>query len=84
MAGRKRGYFHLLAGPSTPGQLLTRLWRFIRGFPPNLPTLYDNIARNVRIEFSEPQSITINGDISAESVPWLEIAAGPRVRFIRG
>jgi hypothetical protein len=38
----------------------------------------------VRIEFSEPQAFTINGDIPAEMVTVLELTAGPRVRLIRG
>lgn len=83
LSGRKRGYFHVLAGSPTPGQLLSRLPRFRRGFPAGLDTLYDNIARRFRIEFAEPQSFTVDGELFP-SVPVLDIEAGPSVRFVRG
>jgi diacylglycerol kinase family enzyme len=83
LSGRKRGYFHVLAGPPTPGQLLSRLPRFRRGFPAGLDTLYDNIARRFRVEFAEPQSFTVDGELFP-SVRVLEIEAGPAVRFVRG
>ncbi|HXC49369.1 MAG TPA: diacylglycerol kinase family protein [Candidatus Limnocylindrales bacterium] len=83
LSGRKQGYFHVLAGPATPGQLFSRLPRFRRGFPAGLDTLYDNIARSVRIEFDEPQSFTVDGELFP-SVPVLSIEAGPAVRFVRG
>lgn len=83
LSGRKRGYFHVLAGPPTPGQLLSRLPRFRRGFPAGLDTLYDNIARQFRVEFAEPQSFTVDGELFP-AVRVLEIEAGPAVRFVRG
>ena len=83
LSGRKRGYFHVLAGPATPGQLFSRLARFRRGFPAGLDTLYDNMARRFRIEFAEPQSFTVDGELFP-SVRVLDIEAGPAVRFIRG
>jgi len=83
LSARKRGYYHVLAGSSTPGELLGRLWRFFRGFPSGLDTLYDNLATHVVIEFAEPQPYTINGDI-LEPVRVLELEAGPRVSFISG
>jgi diacylglycerol kinase family enzyme len=84
LGGRKRGHFHVLAGPATPGELLARLWRFYRGFPAELPSLYDNLVRHMRVEFAEPQCFTLNGDVFAEPVSVLDITAGPRVRLIRG
>jgi len=83
LSGRKQGFFHVLAGPPTPGQLLSRLPRFRRGFPAGLDTLYDNMARRFRIEFAEPQSFTVDGELFP-SVRVLEIEAGPAVRFVRG
>jgi diacylglycerol kinase (ATP) len=83
LSGRKTGYFHVLAGPASPGKLLMRLPRFRRGFPAGLDTLYDNIARRFRIEFAEPQSFTVDGELFP-SVRDLTIEAGPAVRFIRG
>jgi diacylglycerol kinase family enzyme len=84
LSGRKRGFYHVLAGPSSPGELLQRLWHFYRGFPANLPNLYDNMASKIRIEFAEPQAFTVNGDIPEEPVRVLEIEPGPRVKLIRG
>ena len=83
LSGRKRGFFHVLAGPPTPGQLLSRLPRFRRGFPAGLDTLYDNMARRFRIEFAEPQSFTVDGELFP-SVRALTVEAGPAVRFVRG
>jgi diacylglycerol kinase family enzyme len=83
LSARKRGYYHLLGGPSTPGQLLSRLYRFFRGYPADLDTLYDNMARNVVVKFAEPQAFTINGDIY-DPVGVLQLEPGPRVAFISG
>ncbi|MFN2425300.1 MAG: diacylglycerol kinase family protein [Candidatus Binatia bacterium] len=83
LSGRKKGCFQVLAGPASPGQLLSRLPRFGRGFPADLDTLYDNMARRFRIEFAEPQSFTVDGELFP-SVRVLDIEAGPAVRFIRG
>jgi len=83
LSARKRGYYHVLAGPSTAGQLFTRLWRFFRGVPADLDSLYDNMARSLVIEFAEPQAFTINGDL-CEAVSRLELEPGPRVSFISG
>lgn len=83
LSARKQGYFHVLAGNPTPGQLLRRLPRFRRGFPAGLDTLYDNLARCFRVEFAEPQSFTVDGELFP-SVRVLTIEAGPAVRFVRG
>ncbi len=83
LSGRKRGYFHLLAGCSRPGRLLARLWRFFRGFPSGLPSMYDNMAQHVSIEFEQAQAFTINGEIM-DAVKRLELEPGPRVSFISG
>jgi diacylglycerol kinase family enzyme len=83
LSARKRGYFHLLAGPATASQLLGRLARFFRGFPANLEQLHDTIARDVTIEFSEPTAYTINGEL-LDPVRVLKLGTGPRVSFISG
>lgn len=83
LSGRKKGAFHVLAGAPTPGQLLARLPRFRRGFPADLDTLYDNLARSFRVEFAEPQSFTVDGELFP-SVRLLTVEAGPTVRFVRG
>ena len=83
LSARKRGYFHVLAGPATPTQLLRRLWRFFRGFPASLETLHDTMARTVRVQFAEPTAYTINGEL-LPPVTSLELTPGPRVSFISG
>ncbi|MBI5506297.1 MAG: hypothetical protein HY899_15995 [Deltaproteobacteria bacterium] len=83
LSGRKHGYFHVLAGPATPGQLLGRVPRFRRGFPAGLDTLYDNMAQRFRVEFASPQSYTIDGELFPP-VPVLELESGPTVRFVKG
>lgn len=83
LSDRKRGYFHLLAGPAKATELLGRLWRFFRGFPAGLDTLHDTMAREVTIEFAEPTSYTINGEVLGP-VRELRLRPGPRVSFISG
>jgi len=83
LSARKAGWYHVLAGPSTPGQLLSSLYRFFRGFPANLPSLYDNMAQELVVEFAEPQAFTINGDV-LDPVKVLRLEPGPRVSFIAG
>ncbi len=83
LSGRKRGYFHVLAGPATPGQLLGRVPRFWRGFPATLDSLYDNMAQRFRVEFASPQSYTIDGELF-DPVSVLELESGPTVRFLKG
>ncbi|HYC57158.1 MAG TPA: diacylglycerol kinase family protein [Candidatus Binatia bacterium] len=83
LSGRKHGYFHLLAGDPTPGQLLSRLGHFWRGFPAGLSTLYDSMARYVRVEFVEPQAYTVDGEL-LPPVAVLEIESGPTAQFIAG
>ncbi|HYC01532.1 MAG TPA: diacylglycerol kinase family protein [Candidatus Limnocylindrales bacterium] len=83
LSGRKHGYFHLLAGNPTPGQLLSRLGHFWRGFPCGLDTLYDSMARYVRVEFETPQGFTVDGEL-LPPVTVLEIESGPTARFISG
>ena len=83
LSARKRGYFHVLAGPATATQLLRRLGRFFRGFPANLERLHDTMARDVTIEFAEPTAYTINGEL-LDPVRVLRLAPGPRVSFISG
>ncbi len=83
LSARKPGFFHLLAGPATTWQLLSKLPRFFRGFPSGLETLHDTIAARVRLEFASPQSFTINGELLGP-VDALEIESGPRVSFICG
>lgn len=83
LSDRKRGYFHLLAGPARAAELLGRLWRFFRGFPAALDTLHDTMAREVVVEFAEPTAYTINGEL-LPPVCVLTLRSGPRVSFISG
>lgn len=81
LATRKRGFFHLLAGPVLPQQVLPRLWRLRRGFPLELDEMYDNLARHVRVEFSRPSHYMIDGDVLGVA-PRLDLATGPRLTII--
>lgn len=83
LSGRKRGYFHVLAGSASAGQLLSRVPRFRKGFPAGLDNLYDNMAQRFRVEFASPQSYTIDGELFGP-VLVLELESGPTVRFLRG
>jgi len=81
LATRKRGYFHLLAGPLDPRRVVPRLFRLRRGLPLEIDELYDNIARHVRVEFSRPSHYMVDGDV-LEAVPRLDLATGPRLTII--
>jgi diacylglycerol kinase family enzyme len=82
LATRKRGFFHLLAGPILPRHVLPRLWRLWRGRPLELDQLYDNLAQHVRVEFSRPSHYMIDGDVLGV-VPRLDVVTGPRLTIIQ-
>jgi diacylglycerol kinase (ATP) len=82
LATRKRGFFHLLAGPVGATQVLRRLRRLRRGWPLEIDELYDNLAQRVRVEFPRPTHYMIDGDI-LEAVTTLEVLTGPRLTIIR-
>ena len=83
LATRKPGYFHLLTGPISPARITRHLWRFRRGLPVRDDGLYDNLAKELRIEFDRPTHYMIDADILGP-VDRLEVTAGPRVRLVRG
>jgi diacylglycerol kinase family enzyme len=82
LATRKRGYFHLIAGPLRAGQLVRRLYRLRRGWPLELDELYDNLAQHVRVEFPRPTHYMIDGDLLG-AVPRLDVVNGPRLTIIQ-
>jgi diacylglycerol kinase family enzyme len=82
LATRKRGYFHLLAGHLTARQVIARLHRIRGGCPLDLPTLYDNMARDVRVEFERATHYMIDGDV-LDAVPELRIQAGPMLTIVQ-
>lgn len=82
LATRKKGYFHLLAGHVRASQVISRLHRLRGGCPLNLETLYDNLAREVRVEFEQPTHYTIDGDL-LEPVVELHLRAGPMLTIVQ-
>ena len=82
LATRKPGYFHLLAGRLHAWQLVTRLRRIRRGWPLDVETLYDNLGRDVRVEFARPTHYMIDGDV-LEAVSGLNVRSGPRLTIIQ-
>lgn len=83
LATRKRGFFHLLAGHVGAAQVIGRLGRLREGCPLRIPTLYDNLARVVMVEFEEPTHYMIDGDI-LEPVQRLRCETGPRLKILQG
>ncbi|MFI5364389.1 MAG: diacylglycerol/lipid kinase family protein [Candidatus Binatia bacterium] len=81
LATRKRGYFHLLAGPVRALQVIRRLRRLRHGWPLAIDTLYDNLAQRVRVEFPRPTHYMIDGDI-CDAVTVLDVTTGPRLTII--
>ncbi len=43
---------------------------------------YDNLAREVRVEFARPTHYMIDGDV-LEAVPRIALRSGPRLTIIR-
>jgi diacylglycerol kinase family enzyme len=82
LATRKPGYFHLLAGRLRAGQVVSRLHRLRRGWPLEVSSLYDNLARQVRVEFAKPTHYMVDGDV-LEAISELVVRAGPRLTIIQ-
>jgi len=79
---RTPGHFHLIAADIRPTQALARVHRLRRGRPLDLPTVYDNVARSVRIEFERPTHYMIDGDV-LPPVQRLDLSSGPRLTILR-
>ena len=83
LATRKHGHFHLLTGPIPATRIVANLHRFRWGLPVRDEAFYDNVAREVTIEFERPTHYMIDADI-LDPVPRIRLTAGPRVKLIRG
>jgi diacylglycerol kinase family enzyme len=83
LATRKRGFFHLIAGPIAPPEIVRKLWRMRRGFPLESEQLYDNLAQRVVVEFPLPSQYMVDGEILGP-VRQVTIETGPRLGMIRG
>jgi diacylglycerol kinase family enzyme len=83
LATRKRGYFHIVAGPIGAWAFLRNIGRLYRGFPTGEQTLYDNLAREVTIRFTPAATYMVDGDI-LPAVTELQVTTGPRLAMIRG
>ena len=81
LATRKLGFFHLIAGPVSAGEVIRGLHRLRHGWPLDLDALYDNLAQRVRIEFSRPTEYMIDGDV-LNAVERVEMVTGPRLTII--
>jgi diacylglycerol kinase family enzyme len=83
LAGRKPRHFHVLGGPAGVLGLVGKLARYWRGFPASHPGMYDNIARELVVEFARPTHYTVNGDLLGP-VDRLEIRGLRRITLVRG
>jgi len=83
LAGRKPRHFHVLGGPASARGLVSKLHRYWRGFPARHPGMYDNIARELIVEFARPTHYTVNGDLLGP-VARLEIRGLRRITLVRG
>jgi len=82
-AGERDDAFHFLGGPLGARDCLRRLGHFYRGVPSGLANLHDALARQVEIEFEEPQPYMVDGDI-LDPERRLRLEAGPVLRIVRG
>ncbi len=83
LATRKRGFFHCLAGRVRARDVIARLPHLRSGCPLRIPTLYDNLAQVVLVEFKQETSYTIDGDLLPE-VRQLRCEIGPRLTIVQG
>jgi diacylglycerol kinase (ATP) len=83
LATRKHGHFQILTGPISGSRIVRHLHRFRWGLPVQDEALYDNLAREVTIEFDRPTHYMIDADILGP-VERLRLSAGPRIRLVRG
>lgn len=83
LADRTPGRFHVLAGPVSPARIAWALPRLRLGLPLRDAGLHDAAARELRIEFGRPTHYMVDAEILGP-VERMRVAAGPRVRFVRG
>jgi len=81
LADRQPGHFHLLAGRPRASELAPRLLHLKAGWPLRLDSLYDAMAREVVVEFEQPEPVMVDGDI-LDPVPRLTLEAGPRIDIV--
>jgi hypothetical protein len=72
----------LLAGYVGAAQVIVRLHRLRSGCPLEIPTLYDNLAKRVSVEFERPTHYMIDGDV-LDAVLELRLEAGPVLTIVQ-
>lgn len=82
LADRKPGFFHLLTGDPGPVEAGMCVPHLKFGWPTRLESLYDNLAREVSVEFQQPTQYMVDGDI-LEPVERLQLRSGPWLRIIQ-
>jgi diacylglycerol kinase family enzyme len=82
MGTRKRGFFHVVCGPIGARRLVRRAMRIYRGFPTGEELLYDNLGRQLTVQFFKPSPWMLDGDILPEA-DRLVVEVPRRVTMIR-
>jgi diacylglycerol kinase family enzyme len=80
-AGRQPGRFHLLATELSTTRMALQVHKVLAGKPLSGGPHLDVLAQRATIEFAQPQTYTLDGDLFRETR--VEIAVGPRLWIAR-
>jgi diacylglycerol kinase family enzyme len=80
-AGRQPGRFHLIASELSTTKMALQVHRVLGGKPLDGGPHLDVLAQNARIEFAQPQTYTLDGDLFRETI--VDISVGPRLWIAR-
>jgi diacylglycerol kinase family enzyme len=80
-AGRQPGRFHLIATELSTTKMALQLHKVLGGRPLSGGPHLDVLAKSATIEFAQPQTYTLDGDLFRETR--VDIAVGPRLWIAR-
>jgi diacylglycerol kinase (ATP) len=80
-AGRQPGRFNLIASELSTTRMALQVDKVLAGKPLSGGPHLDVLAQTARIEFAQPQTYTLDGDLFRETV--IDIAVGPRLWIAR-
>jgi diacylglycerol kinase family enzyme len=80
-AGRQPGRFHLVATELSTTRMALQVHKVLTGRPLSGGPHLDVLAQRATIEFAQPQTYTLDGDLFRETR--VEIAVGPRLWIAR-
>jgi diacylglycerol kinase family enzyme len=80
-AGQQPGRFHLIASELSTTRMALQVHKVVTGRPLDGGPHLDVLAQRARIEFAQPQTYTLDGDLFRETI--VDISVGPRLWIAR-